>query len=48
MPCLPPNSRTGGARSQDAVHEPTEGAEELPFFMTVNPKLVDAPPNRPR
>ncbi|GGR78725.1 hypothetical protein GCM10010236_36850 [Streptomyces eurythermus] len=31
---------------QDAVQDPSVGAAELPFFMTVKPKLVEAPAAR--
>lgn len=38
--------RADGAVGQDAVQEPSTGAALLPFFMTVKPKLVDAPAAR--
>ncbi len=38
--------RRAGDCDQDAVQVPTVGAEELPFFWTVKPKLVEAPAAR--
>ncbi|PZX42549.1 hypothetical protein K373_01038 [Streptomyces sp. DvalAA-21] len=44
---VPPRpSRRRAPRAQEAVQAPTAGAEVLPFVMTVNPKLVEAPAAR--